>query len=97
MKLVFSITLLIVSLKSFAVTPILISYKSNEKKANQVQKIISKEIGIPKKLIMVRHQPDPCVKDFDRILHICIDHKNELQMIHQNKDVLVKSFQVFLK
>ena len=97
MRFVFKLSLLFIALDSYSVVPILITYRSHSTTANKIKQIITNQIGIPKKLIEIQLQKKPCLKNFQRVLHVCIDENNELQLVTRNKEVLNKSFQIFLK
>ncbi|MCK5072584.1 MAG: hypothetical protein KAQ98_04100 [Bacteriovoracaceae bacterium] len=101
MKLTFklSVTFLFISMfvNVHARPIILITHKQNKTKANKIRQLITQKMHIPSILVTVDEKINPCLKDRNAIMHLCVDKKNNMKTLQIKNKIIKRSFAIFQK
>ncbi|OFZ27988.1 MAG: hypothetical protein A2381_02700 [Bdellovibrionales bacterium RIFOXYB1_FULL_37_110] len=75
---------------------IVVTYNSHQDLALLTREILMNHFIIPKKLITLKQTLDPCQKIDNPIMHLCVNEQRELLLVELKKEIVTKSFGVFL-
>lgn len=74
----------------------IISYLPGMSQKTEIaKKLLTENHGIPVEEIHLRESPNPCKRDRNSILQICIDKEGHYEIVQRRTEVLKKSFKVF--
>lgn len=94
-KINLTILVFCISAPLIARETILITYELNKDRAALVEKILIRDVYLPKQLIETRYQKSPCKARDASIVQICIKENKEIEFAHFNQEVVQRSLSVF--
>jgi hypothetical protein len=76
---------------------IVITYNHDTDRRDMVYEVLTEKLGLPENFISSIEDPTPCERRKDVVLQICINDNGEIFFPVARRDILRKSFKVFLK
>ena len=95
MKFAFSLSVLFFTQWVFARPVILLTYRTEEKKARSLKVTLEKEMNIPSILISLEKKNTPCKKNSQAIAHICVEDGGHVKAAWMRYDVIARNIKEF--
>jgi len=98
MKFLFKVFLCVILTSRLAAAReiIVVTYNTHQDLALITRDILMNHFTIPKRLITLKKTLDPCKKLDNPIMHLCLNEQRELLFVELKKEIVTKSFGVFL-
>jgi len=97
MKLIYKVILISFFIPAAWAQKIIITYHNDSDRRDMVYEVLTEKLGLPESFITTIETSNPCLRRPEVVLQICIEDSGKIYFPVARRDILRKSFKVFLK